>query len=65
MLYAYMPSFRWLIDNDKDEEGMRVLADLHGGDPNNAIACAEFQEIKDRVIFEVTSGNKFKWNALA
>ena len=32
---------------------MRVIADLHGGDPEDLIAKAEFQEIKDRVIFEV------------
>lgn len=44
---------RWLIDTDKDDEGLRVLIDLHGGDPNNEIANAEFQEIKDRVMFEV------------
>lgn len=46
----------WLIDNDKDEEGMRVLADLHGGDPEDMVAKAEFQEIKDRVMFERESG---------
>lgn len=45
--------FRWLIDVDRDTEGMQVLADLHGGDPEDLIAKAEFQEIKDRVIFEV------------
>lgn len=44
---------RWLIDTDKDEEGMRVLADLHGGDPKNAVALAEFKEIKERVEAEV------------
>ena len=44
---------RWLIDVDRDDEGMRVIADLHGGDPEDLIAKAEFQEIKDRVIFEV------------
>lgn len=22
----------WLIDNDKDQEGLQVLADMHGGD---------------------------------
>ncbi|KAI0756710.1 general substrate transporter [Daedaleopsis nitida] len=43
---------RWLIDVDRDEEGMRVIADLHGGDPEDIVAKAEFQEIKDRVIFE-------------
>ena len=32
---------------------MRVIADLHGGDPEDLVAKAEFQEIKDRVIFEV------------
>lgn len=46
-------SFRWLIDNDKDTEGMRVIADLHGGDLANPVAVAEFQEIKERVVFEV------------
>ena len=46
-------SCRWLIDVDRDEEGMRVIADLHGGDPEDIVAKAEFQEIKDRVTFEV------------
>lgn len=32
---------------------MRVLIDLHGGDPNDVVANAEYQEIKDRVMFEV------------
>ncbi|KAJ3491048.1 hypothetical protein NLI96_g975 [Meripilus lineatus] len=47
---------RWLIDTDKDEEGMRVLADLHGGDLDDIIAKAEFQEIKERVMFDRESG---------
>ncbi|KAI1793853.1 general substrate transporter [Ganoderma leucocontextum] len=47
---------RWLIDVDRDEEGMRVIADLHGGDPEDLLAKAEFQEIKDRVTFERESG---------
>ena len=42
-----------MIDTDQDDEGMRVIADLHGGDPNNVIAQAEYREIKDRVIAEV------------
>jgi hypothetical protein len=45
---------RWLIDTDKDAEGMRVIADLHGGDPEDMLAKAEFQEIKDKVTFEVS-----------
>jgi hypothetical protein len=33
---------------------MRVIADLHGGDPDDVLAKAEFQEIKDKVTFEVS-----------
>jgi hypothetical protein len=46
--------YSWLIDTDKDAEGMRVIADLHGGDPDDVLAKAEFQEIKDKVTFEVS-----------
>jgi hypothetical protein len=41
------------VDTDKDEEGMRIIADLHGGNLNNEAAVAEFQEIKDKVLEEV------------
>ena len=44
---------RWLIDTDKDEEGMQVIADLHGGGLEDPIAVAEFQEIKDKVHEDV------------
>jgi len=47
---------RWLIDTDKDEEGMRVIADLHGGDLDDPIAIAEFQEIKGKVHEDRESG---------
>ncbi|KAJ6509426.1 general substrate transporter [Mycena vitilis] len=47
---------RWLIDTDKDEEGMRVIADLHGGDLDNLEAIAEFEEIKEKVQEERESG---------
>ena len=40
---------RWLIDNDKEMEGLQVIADLHGGDPDDPIAMAVYQEIKDKV----------------
>jgi len=33
---------------------MQVIADLHGGDLENASAKAEFQEIKDRVDFDAS-----------
>lgn len=47
---------RWLIDTDQDDEGMRVIADLHGGNRQNRAALAEFQEIKDKVMEERASG---------
>lgn len=46
---------RWLVDKGKDDEGMIVLADLHGGDLNGTVARAEFNEIKDKVVAEVCS----------
>lgn len=46
-------SQRWLIDSGRDEEGMIVIADLHGGDMNGTVAKAEFNEIKDKVVAEV------------
>ena len=45
---------RWLIDTDQDAAGMRVIVDLHGGDPNDSLAQAEFREIKEKVISEVS-----------
>ena len=48
------PGSSWLLDHDRDADGMQVIADLHGGDPENASAKAEFQEIKDRVDFDVS-----------
>ncbi|KAG6836001.1 hypothetical protein H0H93_012365 [Arthromyces matolae] len=47
---------RWLIDTDEDDEGLRVLADLHGGDLDDPDANAEFREIKEKVVFERTHG---------
>ncbi|KAF8898857.1 general substrate transporter [Infundibulicybe gibba] len=47
---------RWLIDTDQDAAGMRVIADLHGGDLTDPIAVAEFQEIKDKVLGERENG---------
>ena len=44
---------RWLVDTDRDSEGMRVIADLHGGDLDDPIAKAEFREIKDKVVADV------------
>jgi hypothetical protein len=42
-------SVRWLIDVGRDAEGLRVLADLHGGDPEHPDAVAEFEEIQNTI----------------
>ena len=34
--------------------GLKVIVDLHGGDPEDPVAKAEFREIKDRVMFDVS-----------
>ncbi|KIY70972.1 general substrate transporter [Cylindrobasidium torrendii FP15055 ss-10] len=47
---------RWLIDVGRNEEGFRVIADLHGGNLEDREAIAEFQEIRDKVAEEATSG---------
>ncbi|BGP58428.1 hypothetical protein JCM8202v2_006097 [Rhodotorula sphaerocarpa] len=50
---------RWLIDTEQDEEGMGVLADLHGdGDPEDERAQEEFREIKEGVLAEREFGDR-------
>ena len=42
------------MDNDQDDIGKAVIIDLHGGDIDDDEALAEFQEIKDVVMKEVS-----------
>lgn len=50
---------RWLLDMDLDDEGMGVLADLHGdGDPEDERAREEFREIKESVFSEREMGDR-------
>ncbi|GAA5889993.1 hypothetical protein JCM16303_003203, partial [Sporobolomyces ruberrimus] len=50
---------RWLLDMDLDDEGMGVLADLHGdGDPEDERAREEFREIKESVVEERRMGDR-------
>ncbi|KAF9069988.1 general substrate transporter [Rhodocollybia butyracea] len=38
---------RWLMDHDRDEEALEILADVHGkGDKNNQLVQLEFEEIR-------------------
>ncbi|KAI8871288.1 general substrate transporter, partial [Ramicandelaber brevisporus] len=44
---------RWLVDNDRDDEAIAVLAKLRAnGDKTDAAVLAEYQEIKDAVMFD-------------
>jgi hypothetical protein len=44
---------RWLVDQDRDEEAITVLANLRsGGDRNASVVQDEYNEIKETVIFE-------------
>lgn len=50
---------RWLLDNDHDEEGMVVIANLYGaGDIHNAKARDEYREIKMGVLLQRQEGER-------
>ncbi|EGN92513.1 hypothetical protein SERLA73DRAFT_191008 [Serpula lacrymans var. lacrymans S7.3] len=50
---------RWLIDHDREEEALEILADLHGGgNQDDELVQLEFEEIKQQVRFERTEGAK-------
>lgn len=54
-----MITFRWLLDNDHDEEGMVVIANLYGGgDIHNQKAREEYREIKMNVLMARQEGEK-------
>ena len=53
------PSDRWLLDNDHDEEGMVVIANLYGhGDCHNPRAREEYREIKMNVLLQRQEGER-------
>ncbi|PHH80416.1 hypothetical protein CDD80_1620 [Ophiocordyceps camponoti-rufipedis] len=50
---------RWLLDNDHDEEGMVVIANLYGGgDIHNVKARDEYRDIKMNVLLERQEGER-------
>lgn len=50
---------RWLVDHDREEEALQILADLHGkGNKDDELVQLEFEEIKQQVNFERTEGAK-------
>ncbi|KAF9269357.1 general substrate transporter [Marasmius fiardii PR-910] len=58
-MFFFPESPRWLMDHDREEEALQILADLHGrGDKNNELVRLEFEEIRQQVIFEREEGAK-------
>ncbi|KAF5262098.1 hypothetical protein FOXYS1_7185 [Fusarium oxysporum] len=50
---------RWLLDNDHDEEGMVVIANLYGGgDIHDPKARDEYREIKMNVLLQRQEGER-------
>ena len=50
---------RWLLDNDHDEEGIIVIANLYGkGDIHNDKARQEYREIKMNVLIQRQEGER-------
>ncbi|KIW46144.1 uncharacterized protein PV06_01831 [Exophiala oligosperma] len=50
---------RWLLDNDHDEEGIIVIANLYGkGDIHNPKARQEYREIKMNVLIQRQEGER-------
>ncbi len=53
------PDRRWLLDNDHDEEGIVVIANLYGGgDIHNDKARQEYREIKMNVLLQRQEGER-------
>ena len=56
-LFFFPRSPRWLARQDRWEEALDVLANLHGGgDPNHPKVLAEYKEIDDAIRFEREQG---------
>jgi sugar porter (SP) family MFS transporter len=54
-----LESPRWLLDNDHDEEGIVVIANLYGkGDIHNPAAQQEYREIKMNVLMQRQEGER-------
>lgn len=52
-------TLRWLLDNDHDEEGMVVIANLYGGgDIHNTKAREEYRDIKMNVLLQRQEGER-------
>lgn len=58
-IHITKPLCRWLLDNDHDEEGIVVIANLYGkGDIHNPKARDEYREIKMNVLLQRQEGER-------
>ncbi|KAJ8121829.1 hypothetical protein ONZ43_g1820 [Nemania bipapillata] len=58
-LSTIVPVYQWLLDNDHDEEGIVVIANLYGGgDIHNPKARDEYREIKMNVLLQRMEGER-------
>lgn len=54
-MFWFPESPRWLMDNGRDDEALRILADVHAdGDINDALVQLEFNEIKQQIEYDRT-----------
>lgn len=52
-MFFFPKSPRWLAQQDRWEQAIRILANLHGkGDVNHPKVLSEYQEIEDALRFE-------------
>jgi hypothetical protein len=59
MVNSVLTQIRWLLDNDHDEEGIVVIANLYGkGDIHNQKARDEYREIKMNVLLQRQEGER-------